>query len=202
MNMHMDPMRRTLCIGGLLAASMLGGCAALNTIRAEIATYGDWPAGRTPGRYAFDRLPSQQSEPQATAALEDAARPALEQAGFVASGAGEAPDVLVQVAARNTRTEVELWADPIWWRGGWGPGRRAWVGPLWWPDLHTRTRVEREVGLLIRDAASGKPLYEARASHEGSGAGGASLQQALFRAALIDFPRTGPNPRTVSVTLP
>lgn len=196
------PTRRTLCLGGLLAVSMLAGCAALNTLQVDIATYGEWPAGRTPGRYAFDRLPSQQTEPQAAAALEDAARPALEQAGFVAAGPGESADVLVQVAARNTRTDVELWSDPLWWRGGWVPGRRVWVDPLWWPELRTRTRVEREVGLLIRDAASSKPLYEARASHEGSTAGGAALQQTLFRAALIDFPRTGPNPRTVSVTLP
>lgn len=194
--------RRTLLAGALLAATLLGGCAGLNTMQADIATYGDWPAGREPGRYAFDRLPSQQSRPDAAAALEDAARPALEQAGFVAAGPGEPADVLVQVAARNSRSDIDLWADPIWWRGGWVPGRRAWVDPLWWPELRARIRYEREVGVLIRDAATSRPLYEARASNEGANAAGAALQQALFRAALIDFPRTGPNPRTVSVTLP
>lgn len=197
--------RRTLLIATCLATPLLlglGGCAALNTMQADIATYGDWPADRQPGRYAFDRLPSQQSRPDAAAALEDAARPALEQAGFVAAGPGEAPDVLVQVAARNARTDIDLWADPIWWHGGWRPGRRAWVDPLWWPQLHARTRYEREVGVLLRDAATGKPLYEARASNEGANVAGSALQQALFRAALIDFPRVGPNPRTVTVTLP
>lgn len=195
-------MKRRLALLAVALASVLGGCAALNAVYADLSSWGDWPAGRLPGSYAFDRLPSQQSRPEAAAALEDAARPALEQAGFAAAGPGESADVLVQVAARNSRSDIDLWADPIWWHGGWLPGRRAWVDPLWWPGLHARIRYEREVGVLIRDAASGKPLYEARASNEGANVAGTALQRALFRAALVDFPRTGPNPRTVTVTLP
>lgn len=200
-----QPRRRTMLAAATataLAATLLAGCAALNTMQAEIATWGDWPADRKPGRYAFDRLPSQAAQPEAAARLEDAARAALEAAGFSAAAPGDKPDVLVQVAARNARTDIEIWADPLWWRGGWLPGRRVWLDPLWRHDLHARTRYEREVALLLRDAATGKPLYEARASNEGANAAGSSLQQALFRAALADFPRTGPNPRQVTVTLP
>lgn len=199
------PRRRTMLAAAMaaaLAATLLAGCAALNTMPAEISTWGDWPADRKPGRYAFDRLPSQAAQPEAAARLEDAARAALEAAGFSAAAPGDKPDVLVQVAARNSRADLDIWADPLWWRGGWLPGRRVWVEPLWWPELHARTRYEREVALLLRDAESGKPLYEARASNEGANAGGSALQQALFRAALADFPRTGPNPRQVTVTLP
>ncbi|MCP5288235.1 MAG: DUF4136 domain-containing protein [Burkholderiaceae bacterium] len=199
------PRRRTMLAAAMaaaLAATLLAGCAALNTMPAEISTWGDWPADRKPGRYAFDRLPSQAAQPEAAARLEDAARAALEAAGFSAAAPGDKPDVLVQVAARNSRADLDIWADPLWWRGGWMPGRRVWVEPLWWPELHARTRYEREVALLLRDAESGKPLYEARASNEGANAGGSALQQALFRAALADFPRTGPNPRQVTVTLP
>jgi hypothetical protein len=185
-----------------LAATLLAGCAALNTMHAEIATWGDWPADRAPGRYAFDRLPSQAAQPEAAARIEDAARAALEGAGFTPAAPGQEPDVRVQVAARSARADIEIWADPLWWRGGWLPGRRVWVEPLWWPELHARTRYEREVALLLRDAATGKPLYEARASNEGANAAGSALQQALFRAALADFPRTGVNPRQVTVTLP
>lgn len=199
------PRRRTMlaaATAAALAATLLAGCAALNTMPAEISTWGDWPADRKPGRYAFDRLPSQAAQPEAAARLEDAARAALEAAGFSTAAPGDKPDVLVQVAARNSRADLDIWADPLWWRGGWMPGRRVWVEPLWWPELHARTRYEREVALLLRDAESGKPLYEARASNEGANAGGSALQQALFRAALADFPRTGPNPRQVTVTLP
>lgn len=187
----------------LLAAASLAGCALLNTVQGELSTWGEWPAGRAPGSYAFDRLPSQQARADETAQLEAAARPALEKAGFVPAAPGATPDVLVQVAARTARTAPDLWADPLWWRGGFGPYRRSWAGPVWVVDPRfDNSRYDREVALLLRDGASGKPLYEARVSNEGSTSGGAALLVALFQGALTDFPRTGPNPRTVSVTLP
>ena len=69
------PRRRTMLAAAMaaaLAATLLAGCAALNTMPAEISTWGDWPADRKPGRYAFDRLPSQAAQPEAAARLEDA----------------------------------------------------------------------------------------------------------------------------------
>lgn len=194
--------RSSLSLALLLAAS-LAGCAALNTVQADLSTWGDWPADRKPGSYAFDRLPSQQARADETERLEAAARPALEKAGFVPAAPGATPDVLVQVAARTSRTATDLWADPLWWRGGFGYYRRSWTGPVWVISPHfDSSRYDREVALLLRDGASGKPLYEARVSNEGSTAGSDSLVAALFQGALVDFPRNGPNPRTVSVTLP
>ena len=66
------PRRRTMLAAAMaaaLAATLLAGCAALNTMPAEISTWGDWPADRKPGRYAFDRLPSQSAQPEAAARL-------------------------------------------------------------------------------------------------------------------------------------
>ncbi|MCB1995664.1 MAG: DUF4136 domain-containing protein [Burkholderiaceae bacterium] len=187
----------------LLAGIGLAGCAALNTVYADLSTWGDWPAGRAPGSYAFDRLPSQQSDPAAADRVEAAAKRALTAAGFRPAGADEKPDVLVQVASRTTRTGADPWDDPLWWRGGFGLRRHVWAGSVWvMPGPFDRTRYERQVAVLLRDAASGRPLYEARAANEGSTLGSDSLQAALFSAALIDFPRVGPNPRTVRVALP
>jgi len=47
--------RSVLTAAAAAAVATLGGCAALNTVTSEVATYGDWPAGRSPGRYAFER---------------------------------------------------------------------------------------------------------------------------------------------------
>jgi hypothetical protein len=195
--------RRSALTGVVLTAALLSGCASLMTIRAELSTWGDWPAGRAPGTYVFDRLPSQQAQAEETALLEQAARPALERAGFRPAPAGSAPEVLVQVAARTATTAPDPWSDPWWWRGGNAFARRPWVGVTWWPDPRfDQRRYEREVAILLRDAATGKPLYEARVAHEGPSRGSEALFTALFSGTLVDFPRLGLNPRPVTVTQP
>jgi hypothetical protein len=188
----------------LLAAALLGGCAALTQVSTEVSSFGDWPAARAPGTYAFDRLPSQQAQAAETEALEAAARPALERAGFKPVAAGQAPEVLVQVGLRSSRVDRQPWDDPFWWRGSFGYWRYGpWAGPSWNLSLHHQyARYDREAAVLIRDRASGKPLFEARASSEGNTAGDSTLVAALFTAALMDFPRTGVNPRRVVVPLP
>lgn len=197
-------MRSTLVLA--TAAALLGGCAALNSVTSDVASYGEWPADRKPGSYAFERLPSQEAEPTAKAraeALEAAAAAALAKAGFTRAAAGTSPDVLVQVGHRVQR-ERAIWADPLWWRGGFGYYRHGpWYGPGWGLNYRVDTvRVESEVAVLLRDRASGKPLYEARASTDSSARADAAMLSAMYQAALMDFPKTGLNPRRVTVQLP
>lgn len=196
--------RTALAALTLAVAAALAGCAGLQTVASDVSSFGEWPAGRSGGSYAFDRLPSQQAQAEQAALLEDAARGALEKAGFAPVAAGAAPDVLVQLGARTSRAAVQPWADPIWWHGGFGTWRgSAWGGPYWglgW--RHEPLRYDREVAVLIRDRASGRPLYEARAANEGGRSLDRTTAAAMFEAALMDFPASGPNPRTVRVTLP
>ena len=195
---------RTLLSCLLAATVALSGCAAMNSVSSDVSSFGEWPAGRKAGSYAFERLPSQQSRAAETEALENAAMGALAKAGFTRAAAGQEPEVLVQVGARVGRTDTYPWADPIWWRGSFGYYRYGpWFGPRWGLGMQfDATRYEREVAVLIRDRASGKPLFEARASNESSSssAGSATLA-AMFEAALMDFPRLGMNPRRVVVPL-
>ncbi|MFN7724019.1 MAG: hypothetical protein ACK5QH_03020, partial [Rubrivivax sp.] len=76
-----QPTRRALGLAVLGAAALLAGCSTLRTVTSEVRSYGEWPAGRATGSYAFDRLPSQQlaGSPQAKNAekLEQAAAAAL-----------------------------------------------------------------------------------------------------------------------------
>jgi hypothetical protein len=200
-------MTRTLA---LLAATMaatlaLSGCAALNTVSSDVSSFGEWPADRKAGTYAFERLPSQQARAAESDALEEAARGALKKAGFSPAAPGQAPDVLVQVGSSAGRADNQPWVDPFWWRGSFGYYRHGpWIGPRWGVGLQfDNPRYERTVAVLIRDRASGKPLFEARASNEGnSSTAGAQTLSALFEAALMDFPRLGINPRRVVVQLP
>lgn len=198
--------RRTLNTLAVLATTLaLGGCAALRSVSSEVSSFGEWPADRKPGTYAFERLPSQQNMPGTSDALEAAASGALKKAGFEPAAAGKDPDVLVQLAARSSRADLSPWSDPIWWRGSFGVYRHGpWFGPRWGMGMQMDTlRYEREVAVLIRDRASGKPLFEARASNEGNtSTAGSSTVTAMFQAALMDFPSLGINPRQVVVALP
>jgi hypothetical protein len=198
--------RRFVFAAAVFFGATLSGCAALNTVTSDVATYGDWPAGRAPGRYAFERLPSQQARAARQAELEIAASRALEAAGFTTAPDAAQADVIVQIGARIGRTEVSPWDDPLWWR--WGGG--YWRNPAWRPttragyyaNFHAGwyARYERNVAMLMRDRVTGVPLYEAHAQTEGGSVGDSALLGAMFEAALKDFPAAGAaNPRQVSV---
>ncbi len=181
-------------------ALALAGCAAMNTLSADVSSFGEWPAARTPGRYAFERLPSQQARADEQQQLEAAAQAALARAGFQPVADTALADVLVQLGTRASRAERSPWDDPLWWRGGRGYGRYGpWLGSRWSLNAHWNAslRQDHEVAVLIRDRASGKPLYEARAV--ASSTRHQPPLDALFEAALKDFPRPGINPRRVDV---
>lgn len=205
--------RYALTTAGVLAGTLLAGCAALNTVTSEVSTYGEWPAGRAPGSYVLERLPSQQAPAQAKdqEPLEQGARKALEAAGFRPAADRASADVVVQIGARVTRFDRSPWDDPLW-TGFYGPrwAGPAWVGqgpsPFWaWrmrPFPPERSEYLREVGVLIRDnRANGQPLYEARARTDGITNGGMPLLGAMFTAALKEFPKVQNEPHDVSVTM-
>lgn len=192
----------TRIFAALLCVAVLGGCAAMRSVTSDVSSFGDWPADRKAGSYAFERLPSQAARAAEAAALEAAAMPALAKAGFTPAAAGATPDVLVQLGARSQISDNSAWNDPLWWRGGFGYWRYGpWLSPRW--SLSARSdfaRYDREVAVLLRDRASGKPLFEARAVNEGNLDGAdATTLVAMFEAALMDFPRLGINPRRVTV---
>jgi Domain of unknown function (DUF4136) len=199
---------RTWCLAGIALSSLLiSGCAGLRVVSSEVSSFGDWPTERKPSTYAFERLPSQQARAKDAEALENTARAAIEKAGFKATEPGKEPDVLVQVGSRDGRADYPLWDDPLWWRGGFGYYGRGWGGPRWGSGVGLgwrweSKRIEHQVALLIRDRASGKPLFETHAESETSGYADPALLKAMFEAALMDFPRLGVNPRRVDVRVP
>jgi hypothetical protein len=196
---------------GVVAAAMLSACASLNDVASDVSSYSRWPAGRGPGTYAFERLPSQQSKPQQAQMLEDSARRAVEGAGFAPAVDGNAPDVTIQVGARIVETDGYPYDDPFWY-GGLGVWHRpfgryarpygwlGWRGGFWGGPYNDFPNYQREVALLIRDKRSGEPLYESRAQNEGTTSGVTTILPAMFVAALKDFPAgaaTNPHPVTI-----
>jgi hypothetical protein len=192
------------------ALAGLAGCAAMDSVDSDVSTYSQWPNGRKPSTFAFERLPSQQARPQQQDQLESTARPSLKAAGFTEVPDPKAADVTVQVAARITRYDPPI--DPFFWHGGLYYGRyygRPYgygpygYGPYWGMSAYdTAPQYQREVAVLIRERESNKVLYEARAANDGLSAGSSITIGAMFQAAMLDFPNTGINPRTVRIPLP
>lgn len=196
-------MKRRHLLLSAVALAALSACSGPYTIRSEVSSFGTWPAGRAPGSYAFERLPSQQQEGSRQTELEDAARVALEKAGFKPAADAKSADVLVALGVRVSAQERAPWDDPLWWRwhgniNAWRYGRmgRSYYYP---PHYPVDRRYDREVALLLRDRGSSEPLYEARASNDGLTQGDADLISAMFEAALSDFPNTRPEPHAIAV---
>lgn len=207
-------MAKILTLTAAAAALVLTGCAGVRTLNNDVSSYGPWPADRKPATYAFERLPSQQERAEQQKLVEDAARGALESAGFTPAATPAEAQVKVLVGVRIGSSDRWPYYDPFWRnlsvgysfgyhrgfgrpRGGFGVGSGFGLGYGYgsWPQY------EREVALLIRDQKTGQLLYEARASNNGSSTAIDALLPAMFAAALKDFPAGGPNPRSVNVEL-
>ena len=199
-------------LGMAAAALTLSACASLNNLSSDVSTYGPWPADRKPASFVFERLPSQQANPQHQQQLEDAARGAVEAAGFRAAPNEAQAEYLMQVGARVYTNDPWIYNEPLFWRGRYGyfPRRGrgpfygmygGWGYPGWGYPYPTTQNFEREVVLLIRDHKNGQLLYEARASNVGLSASIDSLLPAMFEAAMKDFPGGGPNPRQVTTKI-
>lgn len=198
---------------GAATVVALGGCAHLDALNSNVSTFGEWPAGRPPGTYVFERLPSQQTAPDKQQRLEDAARGALEAAGFKPAEERQAASVTVQLGARIEAADRSPIDDPFWWHGAWYRprfGYGGWAGYGGWSgwglgleygDAYDTRRYEREVAVLIRDRASGASLYEARASNSGVSWSIDELLGAMFAAALQDFPNSDPKPHRVTTQI-
>jgi hypothetical protein len=200
---------------GLIVAA-LSGCAAMNQLSSEVSTFNQWPAGRAPASYAFDRLPSQQANADVQKLLEDAAARGLQSAGFKPAADAKTADVTVQLGARVNLQDRSPFDDPFWWRGGLyggystrafrsnGFGFGAGLGYGFGRGFYGPPSFEREVAVLIRDKKTGEPLYEARAVNEGASQSINSLLGAMFDASLQGFPAssTGTNsPRRVTTLI-
>jgi hypothetical protein len=199
-------MPRLIKYAFLWLALMLTGCASLRDVNSDVTVHSQWPANQLPGRYVFERLPSQQTQPNQQALLENAATPALARTGFTAVSEPSAAQYSVQLGARITALSSTSYDDPLGWRDGpasaiyWGLGRGIYFGGRI-PVYAEPPTYEKEVTLLLRDRRTANILYEVKASVMGASPSIQTVLPALFSAALKDFPISTSQKRRVTVPL-
>jgi len=222
--------RRWAATTALGAALMLGGCASTYRVDSQVESFARWseaanatgtqattPAAlpQAPQTYRFERLPSQREGETAVRQkkLESLAQEVLTSLGWTAVDGSGASPWTVQVSASSTRQLRSPWDDPwppFWPMLGVGIGSNGTrvSGQLVWGSMfpmfpyNERPHYQRKVALVVRDAASGRVVYETRAAHDGLWADSPDLWRAMISAALRDFPAPPSGPREVNVDLP
>ena len=186
----------------LCAALWLTGCASTRLVDSDVQSFSQLAGAPARATYSFERLPSQQAQGAQQSAVEEQARLALAKVGLRQDSA--APFYRVQAHARTDLLAYpDYWDGPGWGWGGWGGlgGGRGFYGGLSM-RFPPPTLYRREVGLILREAASGTVVYETRAVHEGVWTDNPAVFAAMFDAALNGFPTPPTGPRRIVLEIP
>jgi hypothetical protein len=198
-------MIRSLCASACAVLLLLQGCATQpGPVASDVTSYSNWPASRTPGTYAFERLPSQASS-AAQSELEQSARGAINATGFREVDLPSA-QFSIQVAADMVPQSVGYPADRVGVFGAFGGGGRGGFSGgglgVSFGGGGAPTAVGRAVSIVIRERPSNQSLYESRAQSTNGGPDDQRAYAAMFAAALKDFPAAAVNPRRIVVDEP
>ena len=186
----------------LCAALWLTGCASTRLVDSDVQSFSQLAGAPARATYSFERLPSQQAQGAQQSAVEEQARLALAKVGLRQDSA--APFYRVQAHARtDLLASPDYWDGPGWGWGGWGGlgGGRGFYGGLSM-RFPPPTLYRREVGLILREAATGNVVYETRAVHEGVWTDNPAVFAAMFDAALNGFPTPPTGPRRIVLEIP
>lgn len=205
-----------------LAATLTGCATGPVQVTSDVQTFTGTATLSTPATYRFERLPSQQAMQAVQATgnsgqqlLEQLAEPALAKVGLVRDDAKAQYNVQVSATLKSVTFGTDFYGYPYWGyprvsmfygRGGWWPGYG--YGPGWgmganWAYMDTYPRdVQREVSVVLRDAASGSVVYETRANNYGLVGNDGIVLPLMFEAALSGFPQPPQGIRRVTVTPP
>ena len=190
-------MRKAMKLTLLCGALALTGCSSVRLVDSDVQSFSQLRALPAPPTYRFERLPSQQAQSGQQDTIEAQAAQALAKVGMRLEPSAPAA-YRVQAHARIDRAMSADWYDP-WWGGGWG-GRGFYGGlSMRFPPP---TMYRREVGLIVRDAASAAVVYETHAVHEGIWTDNPAVFGAMFDAALSGFPTPPIGQRRVNVEIP
>ena len=193
----------------LLAAGWLSGCASVYLVDNQVQSFARWSEAApsvpaAPQTYQFERLPSQAGGDSGQATLERLSTEALAAVGWTPAPEGGAAPWRVQVSASTQTLPRAPWESPP---SPWRRANRVITADGWVLFMPGFMEIElpyyqRKVSLVIRDAASGRVVYETQAAHDGRWGGSEPLWGAMLNAALQGFPQAPDGPRQVNIEVP
>ena len=191
----------------LTVSLVLGACTGMRLVDSDVSSFPSSPglAIAQGASFRFERLPSQQAQPQQSTALETLAQTALERAGLRRDDAGA--QYSVQLGLRMFRDPQAPWDDPRYLQGFAVPSLvPTHYGVLMrHPPLNLQFEFpyyRREVTLVIRRVADAQVVLETRAQHDGRWADDEAVLPAMFQAALQGFPNPATGLHRVVIEIP
>jgi hypothetical protein len=201
----------------LLSCGLLFGCSTVRMVDSQVAAFSKIDALPAAASWRFERLPSQQNltDSQATRQLklEALATEQLAKIGFkpLPEREGAAAQYSVQVSSRIQRLDRGPFDESFGVWGGFGHGligrdyHVSATGRLIYVPIFPPSQPPwyvREVGLILRDTADHRVVYETKAQHEGRWADDEAVLPAMFAAALQGFPKPAEGKRMVNIEIP
>lgn len=195
----------------LLLAGLLAACAS-PTIRNDVQSFHQWPAGSVERSYQLKRLPGQEGSLE-HATYESLVRQELAAAGFREAANGRFVvtfDYAVQTRVTRVIDPPIMVAPSFWWgpglyRSGWGLSVGVPFGYPWYPPIaRDFTSNVRTVRLFMNDqsSAGAARVWEGTATSAGASNDLVVVLPYMVRALLTDFPGQSGSSRRVDVELP
>lgn len=194
------------------AALLLSGCATV--IRSDVTAFHAWPSELKNKEYVFERTAAQENNLEYRN-YENLVRGELARLGFVEAPNRGAAKLLVsfnyRVDGRDVTVVEPEYVDPFWyqssfygprWRGHYGP----FYDPFWYGPPYVQYRevtysvFKRQLKLAIKEASSGKMLYDVTVESRGN----TPLVQVMpymVRSAFAEFPGKSGVPRRVELEM-
>lgn len=199
-SLHSTPaqrgMLRILATAGL--ACSVTACSLPRMIDSEVESYVGTPAAIADTTYRFERLPSQQSQPQAQERIEALAQTALQRVGLTRTDNQPHYRVQVHTSVVQFQPVAQRVVYPI---SPYVPTDGTQLAsPML--RLFLPTWYGHSVSLVMRDAASSQVAYETNARFDGPWSDSTALWPAILEAALQDYPHPPAGVRKVTIELP
>lgn len=209
-------MRIRFTMLAITLCTMLAGCAT--TIQTNVTAFHEWPSELRNKSFAFERTSDQENNLEYRT-YENLVRDELRRLGLAESQSPQSAGLKVamnyDVNVRDIRVVEPVLIDPWYgspfygprWRahGYYGPFYGPYYSPLWYaPPLvqQRETRYQlanRQLKILISQAADSRKLYDVTVTSEGTNPSLAAVMPYMVRSAFVDFPGKSGVPRRIEL---
>jgi hypothetical protein len=201
------------------ASALMAGCATPPSVKSQVTTFSEWPAGQQDKTYVFERT-KEQNDSLEYRSYENLVRAELQRLGFTeASNAGSIKlkaSLDYGISTRDVHVNEPVLLNspypyPPYPPYRYGPAWRGYYSPFYDPFWYGPPMVERRefnyqvftrhLKVTLTQASDGKKIHETTVVSEGTNGSLAAVMPYMVRSAFMDFPGNNGVPRVVELKM-